>query len=57
MLNTLLSITEHTASITKPSSVFFAKRTLPLKETPNSTEQLNENENYNEILDSGGSRN
>ena len=30
---------------------FFAKRTLVLKETPNSTKHLNKNENYNEILE------
>jgi hypothetical protein len=31
--------------------LFFANRTLALKETTNSTENLKKNENYNEILE------
>ena len=30
---------------------FFAKRTLALKETPDSTKALNKNENYNALLE------
>ena len=51
-ISSLLSFVHGCSSLKKLYPVIFCvKRTLALKETPNSTKQLNKNENYNEIIE------